>query len=122
MKTRTATPIGSKHHLGKRLIFTLGITIAMPWLNLAYAGEADSFDPAQTYQNTCFACHGTGAAHAPEVGDVIEWEIRLEKGLDTLVQNTINGLNGVMPARGLCVDCSDEQLKAIVEYMLEQSE
>jgi cytochrome c5 len=56
------------------------------------------------------------------VGDVIEWEIRLEKGLDNLVQNTINGLNGVMPAKGLCVDCSDQQLKAIVEYMLENSE
>ncbi|MFT5937702.1 MAG: cytochrome c5, partial [Pseudohongiellaceae bacterium] len=94
----------------------------LPWLNFVYAVEADSFDPAQTYQNTCFACHGTGAAHAPEVGDVIEWEIRLEKGLDTLVQNTISGLNGVMPAKGLCVVCSDEQLKAVVEYMLEHSE
>ena len=122
MKTRTATLTGSNHPLNKRLMLTFGFTIATPWLNLAYADEADNFDPAQTYQNTCFACHGTGAAHAPEVGDVIEWEIRLEKGLDTLVQNTISGLNGVMPAKGLCVVCSDEQLKAIVEYMLEQSE
>jgi len=37
------------------------------------------------------------------------------------VQSTINGLNGMMPARGLCTDCSDEQLKAIVDYMLDQS-
>lgn len=96
--------------------------LLISWLTPAIAAESENFDPAQVYQNTCFACHGTGAAHAPEVGDVIEWEIRLEKGLDTLVQNTINGLNGIMPARGLCVDCSDEDLKAIVEYMLEESE
>lgn len=122
MKNCTATSTGSGLRSNQRLMLAIGITITMPWLNLACAAEADSFDPAQTYQNTCFACHGTGAAHAPEVGDIIEWEIRLEKGLDTLVQNTISGLNGVMPAKGLCVDCSDEQLKAIVEYMLENSE
>ena len=56
------------------------------------------------------------------VGETIEWEIRLEKGMDTLVKNTIEGLNGVMPARGLCIACSDEDLKAIVEYMIEQSQ
>ncbi len=95
-------------------------------LTLATAGqltaaESDDFDAAQVYQGSCYACHGTGQAHAPMVGDVIEWEIRLEKGLETLIQSTIDGLNGIMPARGLCVDCSDEDLIAIVEYMLEQS-
>jgi len=87
----------------------------------AAAAEADEFDAATAYQGTCYACHGTGAAHAPVVGDVIEWEIRLEKGLDTLVQNSIQGLNGMMPPRGLCTSCTDENLKGIVEYMLEQS-
>ena len=45
----------------------------------------------------------------------------MEKGFDTLVQNTIAGLNGIMPPRGLCVTCSDNQLKAIVEFMLDSS-
>ncbi len=85
------------------------------------AAEDDTFDAEQVYQATCFACHGTGAAHSPEVGDQIEWEIRLEKGMDTLVQNTISGLNGIMPPRGLCASCSDEQLKAIVEFMVQSS-
>ncbi|NQV70303.1 MAG: cytochrome c5 family protein [Pseudohongiella sp.] len=87
-----------------------------------FAAEEEKFDAAKAYQASCFACHGTGAAHAPEVGDIIAWEIRLEKGLDTLVQNSITGLNGIMPPRGLCADCSDLQLKAIVEYMLEGSQ
>ena len=87
----------------------------------AFAAESEDYDAAAGYQATCFACHGTGQAHAPIVGDMIEWEIRAEKGFETLVQNTISGLNGIMPARGLCADCTDQQLRAIVEYMLEES-
>jgi cytochrome c5 len=88
---------------------------------ISVAAQDEAFDAEQTYQAICFACHGTGAAHSPEVGDQIEWEIRMEKGFDTLVQNTIAGLNGIMPPRGLCVTCSDNQLKAIVEFMLDSS-
>ena len=87
----------------------------------AMAAESDDFDAEQVYQARCYACHGTGAAQAPLLGDVIEWEVRLEKGLDTVVQNAIIGLNGSMPPRGLCAECSDENLKTIVEYMIEMS-
>jgi cytochrome c5 len=45
----------------------------------------------------------------------------MEKGMETLIQNTIAGLNGIMPPRGLCATCSDDQLKAIVEFMLDSS-
>jgi cytochrome c5 len=85
------------------------------------AAESDEFDAAQVYQARCYACHGTGAAQAPLLGDVIAWEVRLEKGLDTVVQNAITGLNGSMPPRGLCAECSDDDLKAIVDYMIEMS-
>lgn len=104
------------------LFRSLSLALAMLLSPFIFAAEIADFDAAKTYQSTCFACHGTGAAHSPEVGDIIEWEIRLEKGLDTLIQNTINGLNGIMPPRGLCADCSDEQLKEIVEYMIESSQ
>lgn len=100
------------------------LTIACVFLffpALSVTAQDDDFDAQQTYQATCFACHGTGAAHSPEVGDQIEWEIRMEKGRDTLVQNTIAGLNGIMPPRGLCATCSDDQLEAIVQFMLDSS-
>lgn len=106
-----------------RVLLTASLPLVFLLANpSAYGAENENFDAAAKYQSTCFACHGTGAAHAPEVGDVIEWEIRLEKGLETLVQNTITGLNGIMPARGLCTDCSDDQLQQIVEFMLESSQ
>ena len=104
------------------LICNLTLVMTVGVFQHLIAAESENFDAAATYQTTCYACHGVGQAHAPIVGETIEWEIRLEKGMETLVQNTIEGLNGVMPARGLCTVCSDEELKAIVEYMIEQSQ
>ena len=82
----------------------------------------EGFNAQQKYMASCFACHSTGAAGAPKVGAGMsaEWEPRLEKGLDAVVQNAINGIN-TMPAKGLCFDCTDEDLRAIVEYMIESS-
>ena len=84
---------------------------------------SDGFNPEQKYMASCFACHSTGAAGAPKVGDgmAVEWEPRLEKGLDAVVANTVNGLN-TMPAKGLCFDCTDDDLRAIVQYMIETSQ
>ena len=99
-------------------------------VNFTDTGEAlqlvqlsDGFNPEQKYMASCFACHSTGAAGAPKVGAgmAVEWEPRLEKGLDAVVSNTVNGLN-TMPAKGLCFDCTDDDLRAIVEYMIETSQ
>ncbi len=73
-------------------------------------------DPAQTYQMVCFACHGTGAAGAPKL-ETAAWDGRLEKGLDALTASAINGI-GVMPPKGGRMDLSDDEIKAVVEFML----
>ena len=70
-------------------------------------------------QQFCFACHATGVSDAPLLGDVAQWEPRIAKGMDVLMDSTLNGLNA-MPARGTCVNCSDEELQAAVEHMLPQ--
>ncbi len=90
---------------------------------LELAQLSDGFDAQAKYMASCFACHSTGAAGAPKVGpgNAGEWEPRLEKGLDAVVANAINGLN-TMPAKGLCFDCTDADLRAIVEYMIESSQ
>ena len=81
------------------------------------AAEAPAFDVAATYQMTCFACHGTGAAGAPKTGDQAAWDPRIAKGMDTVVANAMNGLN-VMPAKGMCMTCSESDIRALIEYML----
>jgi cytochrome c5 len=72
------------------------------------------------YQSTCFACHGTGAAGAPKFGDAAAWAPRISQGTDTLLNHAINGLRA-MPPRGTCANCSDDDLKAAIEYMVENS-
>ena len=83
----------------------------------------DGFDVEATYMMSCFACHSTGAAGAPKVGDGNSdaWGPRMEKGMDAVVANAINGLNS-MPAKGLCFTCTDEDLAALVVYMVSSSE
>ena len=92
-------------------------------LAIELAQLSEGFNAEQKYMASCFACHSTGAAGAPKVGEgmAAEWEPRLEKGIETVVANAINGIN-TMPAKGLCFDCTDDDLKAIVEYMIENSQ
>ncbi len=72
----------------------------------------------EVYNTGCAACHASGAAGAPKFRDATDWASRLGAGLDTLYANSINGIRG-MPARGVCPTCSDDEVKAAVDYMIE---
>jgi cytochrome c5 len=74
----------------------------------------------EVYSSACIACHASGVAGAPKVGDTGAWQARAEKGVDALLSNAENGLNA-MPPKGTCGDCSQEELKAAINYMLSQS-
>ncbi len=73
------------------------------------------------YNQFCFACHATGASDAPLFADVEAWAPRIAKGMDELVASTINGL-GMMPPKGSCMNCSDEELQAAVDYIVETAQ
>ncbi len=85
----------------------------------AAAADSASKSPAEMYQAACLACHTTGAAGAPRIGDPAAWQARLAKGIDTLVTGAINGI-GAMPPRGGS-QLNDEQIRAVVEYILNES-
>jgi len=77
------------------------------------------------YNTTCMACHAAGVAGAPKIGDKDAWAGRIAQGMDTMVQHSITGFQGktgVMPPRGTCGACSDDELRAAVEYMVSQVE
>ena len=77
----------------------------------------------KTYDTVCFVCHMAGVSNAPKLGDKAAWEPRIAKGMDALVQSSINGISGTaMPPRGTCAACSDDDLKAAVEYMISQAQ
>ena len=78
-------------------------------------------DGQKIYQTSCQACHATGAAGAPKLGDKEVWAPRIATGMDVLLASAINGKNA-MPPNGACMSCSDDDLKAAVEYMVSQSQ
>jgi cytochrome c5 len=75
----------------------------------------------EIYDTFCFACHATGMSEAPKFGDAEAWGERVAKGLDTLLTNTINGIN-VMPPKGTCMACSDSELEAVITYIIDGSQ
>ncbi|WHI51081.1 cytochrome c5 family protein [Microbulbifer sp. MLAF003] len=72
------------------------------------------------YNASCTTCHAMGIAGAPKFGDAAAWAPRIAKGMDTLYTNAIKGINA-MPPKGLCMDCSDGEIKAAVDYMVDNS-
>lgn len=65
----------------------------------------------------CIACHGTGMANAPKVADAATWGPRMELGMDAVLASAKKG-KGVMPPMGTCADCSDDELIAAIEYLV----
>lgn len=91
---------------------------SVPVAEAAPAAAAGPRSGEQVYNASCAACHGTGVAGAPKKGDAAAWAPRKAQGLDSLVTNATNGLNA-MPPKGTCGDCSAEELKAAIEYMIQ---
>jgi cytochrome c5 len=76
-----------------------------------------SLDAEMIYTSVCAACHATAVLNAPKPGSP-EMAQRAEQGMDVMMQNAVNGLNATMPPRGGRPDLSDEQIKAVIEFML----
>lgn len=72
----------------------------------------------QTYEQFCAVCHRAGVAGAPKFRDEAAWKTRMDKkDLAQLTASAIKGINA-MPAKGTCMQCSDDEIKAAVQYML----
>ncbi|MCZ6830428.1 MAG: c-type cytochrome [Gammaproteobacteria bacterium] len=89
----------------------LGLILAVGFSAVISAGELED-----RYNKTCVVCHAAGAAGAPKTGVAAEWESRMAKGMDALVESVDKGMNA-MPPKGMCFDCSADDFKALIEYM-----
>jgi len=89
----------------------------------AASASAAKPDPAKgkaVFDSTCAACHATGVAGAPKVGDKAAWSARIGQGFDGLYQSALKGKNA-MPAKGGNADLSDADLANAVAYLLTQA-
>lgn len=93
----------------------------------AAAPVAASGRGKEVFEQSCQACHGATAAipFAPKLTNKEEWAPRIAKGEETLFKHAIEGYTnpkgGMMPAKGGNTSISDDDIKAVVRYMVEQS-
>lgn len=76
------------------------------------------------YGKTCALCHASGVAGAPKPGDKADWSPRIAQGMDLLHKHATEGFTGAkgqMPARGGSTTLSDDEVKAAVAFMVDQS-
>ncbi len=111
--TQRTAPVGK--------VYRTGDTIKQPEVAVTLVETASEPRSAEKIYSTCAGCHDTGAAGAPIVGNKDHWAPRINKGFEALLANAINGV-GNMPAKGLCMDCSDDEIKATVEFMVGKSQ
>jgi cytochrome c5 len=72
------------------------------------------------YKLACMACHDTGAAGAPRLGDPAAWTARLAQGQETVVTHAITGIRG-MPPKGGMPDLDNIEVERAVVYLVNQS-
>ena len=115
-----AEPVETMESMAMRLAPVVSLDKMRESMTVASAAiDTTDQTPDQLYQSACLACHTTGAAGAPKIGDAGAWKERLGKGLDALVSSAINGI-GAMPPRGGS-QFNDDQIRATVEYILAES-
>lgn len=89
----------------------------------AVSGEM-SYDLANgeaIYKKYCFACHDAGIAGAAKHTDAERWEESAAKGIPTLVQHVTEGYTGkygMLPPKGACMECTEQDITDAVHYQL----
>jgi len=86
----------------------------------AAPAKADAAAGKKLYDSSCTACHATGVAGAPKLGEKAAWATRASAGLDALTANVIKG-KGAMPPKGAAAAATEAEIRAAVQYMLAQS-
>ena len=86
----------------------------------AAAPAAGGADGQKVYEANCKMCHGGTIPGAPGVGKKDEWAPRIKQGKETLYKHALEGFNA-MPAKGGNAGLSDDEIKAAVNYMANQS-
>jgi cytochrome c5 len=83
------------------------------------AATAGSRSGEELYKAVCAACHETGVAESPKMGDKAAWAPRIGVGLDVLVKSAKAGKNAMPPKGGS--DATDEELARVVTYIANKS-
>lgn len=92
----------------------LSLLVSLSSLAFSEQPKVDDYT-VELYDLYCTACHAIKASGAPQ-SFTREWQPRMKKGIDTLVNHAISGI-GNMPAMGTCGECTADDLEDIIRYM-----
>lgn len=81
------------------------------------AGPVYAADGKAVYNTACKACHDSGVAGAPKMGDKAAWASRIKAGEKAMIASVTKG-KGAMPPKGGNASLTDADIKAVVKYML----
>ena len=110
--------IGTEEDVAMRIKPVVSLDDLTSHVDMANAGGVE-LTPEQLYTAACLACHASGVANAPKLGDSEAWKVRMANGIDALVDAAIAG-KGAMPPNGGSA-YSPEQIREVVEYILAES-
>ena len=85
---------------------------------------ADLANGEVVYNKSCIACHMTGVAGAAALTDTPRWEENASKGITVLTKSAMEGYTGkygVMPEKGTCMDCSEQDMYDAISYMMNEA-
>jgi cytochrome c5 len=87
---------------------------------VATTAPVDNKKGEEVYNSACFACHQSGVAGSPKLGDKAAWTTRIAAGNDVMYTTALKG-KGAMPPKGGNMGLSDDDVKAAVDYMVAKS-
>jgi cytochrome c5 len=110
----------ARYSFGMALIVVACASVAMA------AGPESTAPSGQViFEDHCAKCHDSFFRglfkRAPRVGKQKAWAEFISQGVDKMTDNSITG-EGRMKERGGCYECSDADMRAAVEYIVDQSQ
>jgi cytochrome c5 len=92
------------------------------WTALTLLSSLDAWSASgqEVYDSACKACHETGVANAPRVGDKARWAPLIKEGLEELTTDAIKG-KGAMPPKGGRPELTRNDLSRAIVFMANRS-
>lgn len=78
-----------------------------------------------TFDKACIICHKDGVGGAAKLTDNVRWTNNRTKDLNVLIQHVNDGFTGeygTMTPKGACMDCSKDDLRNAIFYMMTEAD
>ncbi len=78
----------------------------------------------ETFDKFCFICHKEGIGGAAMLTDKVRWTNNKAKDLEVLIQHVHDGFTGeygTMTPKGTCMECSKDDLRDAIFYMMTEA-